>query len=136
MSEHHPSYTVNNQQTPHLSPQQGVVAAGNEGTFSSSQNYAPLYDANQYGMVPQQSYQVQAAPYDTGFLGMNFRDQQFWKGALLGAAVALLVTNETVQKSVIKGAAKVVSAVQGGVQEVKEKFEDVRAEMHQANGAE
>ena len=60
---------------------------------------------------------------------MNFRDQQFWKGALLGAAVALLATNDTVQKSVIKGAAKVIGAIQGGVQEIKEKFEDVRAEM-------
>ena len=133
MSEHHPSYPMNNQQTPNFQP---GAAVGNEGSFSSPQNHEPLYDANQYGMVPQQSYQVQAAPVGAGFLGMNFRDEQFWKGALLGAAVALLVTNETVQKSVIKGAAKVISAVQGGVQEVKEKFEDVRAEMHQANGAE
>lgn len=135
MSEHHPSYPMNTQQAPNSWPQQGVVA-GNEGSFSSPQNHEPLYDANQYGMVPQQSFQVQAAPVGAGFLGMNFRDEQFWKGALLGAAVALLVTNETVQKSVIKGAAKVVGMVQGGVQEVKEKFEDVRAEMRQDSGGE
>lgn len=131
MSEHHPSYPANTWQTPNSLPQQGMVA-GNEGPFSAPMNHEPLYDANQYGMVPQQNLQVQAAPANAGFLGMNFRDQQFWKGALLGAAVALLVTNETVQKSVIRGAAKVMGAVQGGVQEIKEKFEDVRAEMHQA----
>ena len=129
MSEHHPSYPMNHQPMPSW-PEQGV-SAGNEAAFSSPQNHPPRYDANQYGMVPQQSFQVLTAPANGGFLGMNFRDQQFWKGALLGAAVALLVTNETVQKSVIRGAAKVMGAVQGGVQEIKEKFEDVRAEMHQ-----
>ncbi len=132
MSEHHPSYPMNTQQPPNFQPQQGMVAPGNEGAFSYPRSHEPLYEANQYGMVPQQSFQVQAAPAGVGFLGMNFRDQQFWKGALLGAAAALLVTNDTVQKSVIKGAAKVIGAVQGGVQEIKEKFEDVRAEMQHA----
>jgi tetrahydromethanopterin S-methyltransferase subunit G len=62
---------------------------------------------------------------------MNFRDDQFWKGVLLGAAAALLVTNDTVQKAVMKGTASVLTAAQSGVEEVKEKFEDVKAEIQQ-----
>jgi hypothetical protein len=73
----------------------------------------------------------QAQPYpSTTFLGLNFRDQQFWKGAILGAAVTLLLTSETMQKGIIRGVAKMYGAVQGGIQEIKEKFEDVQAELH------
>jgi hypothetical protein len=74
--------------------------------------------------------QVQAYPPST-FLGLNFRDQQLWKGAILGAAVTLLLTSETMQKGIIRGVAKMYGAVQGGIQEIKEKFEDVQAEMRQ-----
>jgi hypothetical protein len=62
---------------------------------------------------------------------MNFRDDQFWKGVLLGAALALLVTSESVQKTLIKGTASVWTAAQSGVEEVKEKFEDIKAEIQQ-----
>jgi hypothetical protein len=42
---------------------------------------------------------------DSQWLGMNFRDDQFWKGVLLGAAVTLIFTSEAVQKTLIKGTA-------------------------------
>jgi len=93
--------------------------------------HMPLHDAHQYGA------QAAPTPTETGTYGppsvfwLNFRDQQFWKGALLGAAITLLVTNETLQKGVMKGAAKLYSVAQGGVQEIKEKFEDVKAELRQ-----
>ncbi len=61
-------------------------------------------------------------------LGVNVQDSQFWKGALLGAAVALLVTNESVQKGVIKGISSLSAAAQSGMEEMKEKFEDAKAE--------
>ena len=53
---------------------------------------------------------------------------QFWTGAAIGAAVALLLTNETVQKGVMKTATKVMAAASAGVEEIKEKFEDAKAE--------
>ena len=86
-----------------------------------------LHDINQTGSA----YTQMSTPVSTSFLGMNFRDQQFWKGALLGAAVTLIVTNESVQKGIMKTVATLYGAVQGGVQEMKEKFEDVRAEIQQ-----
>ncbi len=94
----------------HSGPGMGVPGAG--------------YGAASY--LPAQAY----APQST-FLGFNFQDQNLWKGVILGAAVTFLLTNDSVQKSLIKGTAKLYGLVQGGVQEIKEKFEDVQAEMRQ-----
>ncbi|CAN2042070.1 hypothetical protein GMMP15_660113 [Candidatus Magnetomoraceae bacterium gMMP-15] len=77
----------------------------------------------QQAMLPDNSGNYYISPF--------YKDQQFWKGAVIGTALTLIVTNDKVQKVIMKGAMKVYSAVQGGVQEIKEKFEDVQAEMHQ-----
>ena len=93
-----------------------------------------LYEAYQYGPAyysPVAGEPQFANPADSQWLGMNFRDDQFWKGVLLGAALALLVTSESVQKTLIKGTASVWTAAQSGVEEVKEKFEDIKAEIQQ-----
>lgn len=63
------------------------------------------------------------------FLGMNLSDSQFWKGALIGAGVLLLLTNESLQKGLLKAGATAFSTAQRGVEELKEKFEDVQAEL-------
>lgn len=70
----------------------------------------------------------------TSILGLDVQDATFWKGALLGAAVALLVTNETVQKGVVKTVSKLTMAAQSGVEEMKEKFEDAKAEAQAESG--
>jgi len=51
---------------------------------------------------------------------LDFNDTDFWKGALVGAAAVLLVTNEGVQHALFKGAAKGRDTVTGGVDKVKE----------------
>ncbi len=84
------------------------------------------YQQPQYQQPQYQQVQTDAAA--SSVLGVNVQDSQFWKGALLGAAVALLVTNESVQKGVIKGVAALSAAAQSGLEEMKEKFEDVKAE--------
>ena len=96
---------------------------------SHAQHDPRLYDASQYGVGT--AYPPAGTPANPSIFWLNFRDQQFWKGILLGAGVTLLVTNETVQKAIMKSVAKVYGAVQGGVGELKEKFEDVQAEMRQ-----
>jgi len=65
------------------------------------------------------------------FLGMDFRHDQFWKGAILGAAVVFILTNDTVQKALMSGVAKLWTTAQAGVEELKEKYQDVKAEMSQ-----
>jgi len=103
----------------------------------------------QQQVQPQMVYQQPATPVyqqpaltvnpaavpTTSILGLDVQDSQFWKGALLGAAVTLLITNETVQKGVVKTVSKLTLAAQCGVEEMKEKFEDAKAEAHAETAA-
>ncbi len=75
---------------------------------------------------------AQAPAYTQASVPATPQDGQFWKGALIGVGVALLISNDTVQKSLMKGASTLFSAAQAGVEEVKEKFEDIRAERDQS----
>ncbi len=68
------------------------------------------------------------APLNASSSSGTFGSSAFWKGALLGAGVALLVTNDTVQKTVVKAVSRAMEVAVSGVEEIKEKFEDARAE--------
>ena len=91
-------------------------------------------------------YQAPPNPYVTPGAYMNaapmpaaappsstLTNPRFIKGALIGAAAAYLLTNENVQQAVIKNAVKTWSLVQGGVEEMKERFRDAEAELHAAH---
>ncbi len=52
----------------------------------------------------------------------------FIKGALIGAAVTYLLNNEKVQNALFKTVAKTSSMFQTGMEEVKERYEDAKAE--------
>ncbi|PIE70022.1 MAG: hypothetical protein CSA22_10190 [Deltaproteobacteria bacterium] len=94
---------------------------------------------NQYGAgEPSYYYDPRTAAYyetrpvvSAAQSWVNFSDSSYLKGFLLGAGVTLVATNPTIQKQVIKGAVKVWSLFQSGVEEVKEQFQDVKAEMTQ-----
>ncbi|MBG0774899.1 MAG: YtxH domain-containing protein [Desulfovibrionaceae bacterium] len=90
--------------------------------------YAPQY-APQYADYRYPAAQVPAnySPYTSGWL--NFRDGTYLKGFVVGAAVAVVATNPYVQKKIVAGAVKLWSAVQGGVEEVKEQIKDIKAEV-------
>jgi len=57
-------------------------------------------------------------------------------GALTGAAVAFLLTNETVQRTVIYSAVRVWLLAQEGIEEFKERFRDAAAEVRAAESQE
>lgn len=61
---------------------------------------------------------------------------RFLKGAAVGALAAYLLSNPEVQQAAIKGAVKAWSLLQGGVEEMKERFRDAEAELHAANAQE
>ncbi|WP_131445879.1 YtxH domain-containing protein [Parasulfuritortus cantonensis] len=50
---------------------------------------------------------------------LDLDDKDFWKGALVGAAAVLLLTNDSVQKALFRGAVKGRDAVEEGVEKVK-----------------
>jgi len=86
--------------------------------------YAPQQAYTQY---PQQYYQYpQQTPVQQWF---DYKNPAYLKGAVVGAAVALLVTNPTVKKAIVKGVVGIWGTLQGGVEELKEQIRDVQAEM-------
>lgn len=64
----------------------------------------------------------------TSILGLEVQSTAFWTGALIGVGITLLVTSETLQRTVVKSVSKLSLAAQSGVEEIKEKFEDAKAE--------
>ncbi len=88
--------------------------------------HAAYYGPPQGAMTPGAYQAQQSSPL------LNFSNDRFLKGLLIGAAAAYLLSNESVQRTMIKGAVKAWSFVQGGVEEIKERFLDAEAELHAA----
>lgn len=59
----------------------------------------------------------------------SFDTSNFLKGAAIGAIGAYLLTNENAQKTIFKTFAKGTDMFQAGIEEMKERFEDAKAEM-------
>ncbi|SFA42356.1 hypothetical protein SAMN04487972_102293 [Paracoccus halophilus] len=62
----------------------------------------------------------------------SIQTDQFLTGALVGGVVAFLLTNETVQRAAITGAAHAWLSLRSGVEEAKERFRDAEAEIRTA----
>lgn len=106
----------------------GVQAFGRGG--AATQYAAPAHaPAPTAAAVAPQALNARAAPAQPFF---NMGNDRFMRGLLIGAAAAYLLTNEDVQRTVIKSAVKVWSSVQGGIEEAKERFRDAEAEIQAA----
>jgi hypothetical protein len=66
-----------------------------------------------------------------GLLNTNFgfKGGDFVVGALIGAGIAYVLTNEKASKAVLKTLAKGTNFLQAGFEELKERFEDAKAEI-------
>ncbi|CCO22909.1 hypothetical protein [Maridesulfovibrio hydrothermalis] len=82
---------------------------------------------------PVQSVQPvqQVEPPSTVQSWVDVKDSRYLKGFLVGAGVALVASNPTVQKAVVSGTVKLWSALQGGIEEAKEKIQDIKAEVNE-----
>ena len=117
-------------------PQQAAPHAGT-GTGIPSQAYGlpgaaqPLHDPYVYSYDASYGATPPAVSQSSVSTWFQFSDSGYLKGFLIGAGVTLLLTNSTVQKTLVRGAVKLWSLAQGGVEEVKEQFRDIKAEMSQ-----
>jgi len=59
----------------------------------------------------------------------SFDTTNFLKGALIGAVGAYLLTNENAQKTIFKTFAKGADMFSAGIEELKERMEDAKAEL-------
>ena len=71
---------------------------------------------------------TQDTPLVSPLLG-TFDTKKFVIGALIGAVGAYVLTNEKAQKAIFKTVAKGSQASQMGIEEMKERFEDAKAEL-------
>ncbi|MBR2158538.1 MAG: YtxH domain-containing protein [Campylobacter sp.] len=62
-----------------------------------------------------------------GIFGSN-GSGDFLKGALIGAAATYILTNESAQRAIFKGFAKISTLFECGLEELKERYEDAKAE--------
>lgn len=122
-------------------PQQGMGGMGQAAGMGPGQGIAPGQGMAQ-GMgamshgqyTSPMGYYGQPAPYYAPQQNSSLFNDRFLKGLLIGAAAAYLLTNETVQRTAIKGAVKAWSLLQGGVEELKERFHDAEAEIRAETG--
>lgn len=96
-------------------------AAGPQMTYAP----APVFPGSAGYPYPIPAYSTPAS--GTSFL--NFSNDRFLKGLLIGAAAAYVLTNEHVQRGAIKGVVKAWTLLQGGMEELKERFHDAEAEI-------
>lgn len=91
------------------------------------------YLNNQFN-IPNQGLQ-NSNPYvnQTNQNSMNtnlgFNNGDFLKGALIGAGITFLLTNKTTQNAVFNGFAKASELFNVGIEEMKERIEDAKAQM-------
>lgn len=76
------------------------------------------------GQYPQ--YQQQPSAMQSWF---QFSNSNYLKGFVVGAGVAMILANPTVQRAMVSGAVKLWSGMQGGVEEIKEHVKDIKAEI-------
>ncbi len=105
-----------------------------QGNYPTGVGYGTYYDPS-YAQTAMQAggYPVQQAQQSGSWF--NFSNDRFIKGLLIGAAATYLLTNESVQRTAIKGVVKSWSLVQGAVEEIKERFHDAEAEIHAAESS-
>ena len=83
-------------------------------------------EAAKLAMTLSMAVTVFTGPYVRHSRNMRLTHTIF--GAALGAAVTVLLTNESVQKGIVTAVARMTAAAQSGIEEMKEKFEDAKAE--------
>lgn len=107
--------------------------SGQNPYFQAGQNPYPQVGGNPYiqaGQTPSSfSGFSSSSPLGGMRQGLGMEGSDFVKGALIGAAATFLLTNETAQKAIFKAFAKATSMMQIGVEELKERYEDAKAEL-------
>ncbi len=64
------------------------------------------------------------------FFGTSTTQKDMLKGVLVGAVATFILTNEDAQKAIFKSFAKLSSLLEVGVEELKERYEDAKAEVN------
>ncbi|NDY94306.1 hypothetical protein [Wenzhouxiangella limi] len=116
----------------------GMAGHGPGGGYGPGAGYGPGGAPGMQGQGPgggrgpgmEQIIEEMAAGSGLAGLGklLDFEDTDFWKGALVGAAAVLLLTNETVQQSLFKSGVKARDVVEKGLDSLRPKAAEEETE--------
>lgn len=116
--QQNPYYNNNNMQASNSMQNSNNQASSNQ----NAREQNPYYNTqNAQGI--NQNFSNQSS-----FLPKNLNTSEILTGALIGAAATYVLTNENVQKALFKGALSIGDIFNGGLDEMKERFEDAKAE--------
>ena len=114
---HNPSYAARNDTVP--TPSSSYYQTAYDGNRTYMRN--PDTAAREYASIPEPPVSYVASWFD-------YSNPSYVKGLLIGAGATLLISNPTVQTAVVRGAVSVWSTIVGGIEEIKERVRDARAE--------
>ena len=104
----------------------------NTNPYINTQNTTVAQDVAVESPTVNPYYNTQATPQSSTTLqnvASSFDTGNFLKGALIGAIGAYLLTNEDAQKKIFKTFAKGADFLGAGIEEMKERLEDAKAEL-------
>lgn len=87
------------------------------------------YINNQQNQPSAVDNAINEAAQNLPFVPENFNAAGFVKGALIGAVAAYVLSNPKAQESLFKAIIKGSNLINAGIEELKERFEDVKAEL-------
>lgn len=88
------------------------------------------YPPNAVAAAPTGEAAANPAPDQT----QGLLNSRFVVGMLVGGAVTYVLTSESVQRALIRGAMQIWLGLQGGWEETKERFRDAESEIRAARG--
>lgn len=104
-------------------PQSAAFGTQNQQTQSGFGN---AFGSNQ---STQNNAQTNTTSALSSFFNSGNSQQDFLKGAFIGAVATFILTNKDAQKAIFKGFAKISSLFEMGIEELKERYEDAKAEV-------
>jgi hypothetical protein len=121
MSTHYTTY-------PQYPAQQQVVQPQPGTNYQTAYDGQQVYPRDSNLAIQDRAMTAVPAPTSTVSTWFDIYNPSYVKGVVVGAGVTLLVTNPAVQNAVVKGAVAVWSGLVGGIEEIKERVRDARAE--------
>lgn len=110
----------------------GTNQNANQNTnFSANQNTNQSgFGVNQNANFgANQSTQNTTTSAISSFLNSGNSQTDFLKGAFIGAVATFILTNKDAQSAIFKGFAKISNLFEMGIEELKERYEDAKAEV-------
>lgn len=98
---------------------------------NQNENFSANQSTNQSGFGANQNANTQnsATSAISSFLNSGNSQTDFLKGAFIGVVATFILTNKDAQSAIFKGFAKISNLFEMGIEELKERYEDAKAEV-------